>query len=124
MYIPKRYGESKVASCPFCSKTATIKNSQDVPVCASHRDKTLPDMKCACGEYLDLTSGKYGPYFRCMKCGNINFRKGLEMNSGILENEGKFSNAPKNIDKNTPNIKKEDKKEITVTSDQVDVYYS
>jgi topoisomerase IA-like protein len=66
MYIPKRYGESK--------------NSQGVPVCKTHVDKLLGDMKCACGEYLDLKTGKFGPYFTCMNCGNINMRKALDMN--------------------------------------------
>lgn len=80
MRIPKRYGQSKVEKCPFCDEMATIKNSQGVPVCRFHKYFELKNLKCVCGEWLDVCSGKYGPYFRCMNCGNINFRKGLEIN--------------------------------------------
>ncbi len=66
--------------CPFCSRQATQKNSQQIPVCLSHKDALLEDLKCACGEYLDVKSGKFGVYFQCFNCGNINYKKGLEMN--------------------------------------------
>lgn len=96
----KRYGESRIDKCPFCGKTATAKNSQGVPVCRNHKRKLLENMKCACGEWLDVNEGKWGPYFRCFNCGNISFRKGLEMNSA--------------------NINKE-KGEVTVRSDELDL---
>ena len=108
MYIPKRYGQSKVENCPFCGKIGVTKNKQGVPVCQAHKDSTLDSLKCACGEWLDLNEGKWGPYFTCMNCGNINFKKGLEMNPQIKKH----------------NSEKGDKsKEITVTSDQVDFIY-
>lgn len=80
MRIPKRYGESKIDRCPFCEETATIKNRQGVPVCRFHKDFELKNLKCVCGGWLDICSGKFGHYFKCMNCGNINFKKGLEMN--------------------------------------------
>ena len=80
MRIPKRYGQSKITVCPFCGKQAITKNPQGIPVCLQHKNKMLPDMKCVCGEWLDIRNGKYGPYFYCIKCGNINFNRGLEMN--------------------------------------------
>ena len=83
MYIPKRYGQSRIENCPFCDKIGTIKNSQGVPVCSAHKNALIQDVKCACGEYLDVASGKWGAYFPCLNCGNINFRKGLEMNPDI-----------------------------------------
>lgn len=104
MRIPKIYGKSRVDTCPFCFKRATVKNAQDIPVCSNPRHKNLTDLKCACGSYLDVKSGKFGPYFFCFKCGNINFRKGLEMNPKINYYESEF-----------------DKKEITITSDEVDL---
>lgn len=79
MYIPKRYGESKSVSCPFCSKPALSKNKQKIPVCQSHVNETLPDIKCTCGSYLDLREGKFGPFFTCINCGAVNFNKGMEM---------------------------------------------
>jgi hypothetical protein len=80
MYIPKRYGESKLEQCPFCGKQATTLNRQKIPVCVAHKDSYLDDLKCACGSYLDTKIGKYGVYFSCMKCGNINMKKALELN--------------------------------------------
>lgn len=80
MYIPKRYGQSKIENCPFCGKTSVTKNKQDIPVCTAHKDAQLDDLKCICGEWLDLCSGKWGPYFRCMKCGNVSFKKVMEIN--------------------------------------------
>jgi hypothetical protein len=76
----KVYGDSKIAECPFCGKQAITRNPQDIPVCKDHDQEELPNMKCVCGEWLDVRIGKFGPYFVCIKCGNINFRKGLEMN--------------------------------------------
>jgi DNA-directed RNA polymerase subunit M/transcription elongation factor TFIIS len=84
MYIPKRYGETRIDSCPFCSKQALIKNPQGIAVCNAHRDKTLDNMKCACGEYLLIQEGKFGAFFNCLKCGNINLKKALEINSQLI----------------------------------------
>ncbi len=84
MYIPKRYGETRVDSCPFCGRSALIKNSQGLAVCRDHKDKTLDNMKCACGEYLLTQQGKFGVFFNCFKCGNINLKKALEINSQII----------------------------------------
>ena len=80
MYIPKRYGQSRVDSCPFCDKRATTENSQGIPVCASHKNAILNELKCACGSYLETRTGKFGTYFYCMKCGNVSMKKAMEMN--------------------------------------------
>jgi transcription elongation factor Elf1 len=79
MYIPKRYGESKTFECPFCGKESIAKNSQGLNVCQDHKDRNLPDIKCVCGSYLDIRVGKFGPYFNCINCGNLNLNKGLEL---------------------------------------------
>ena len=133
MYIPKRYGQSKVDSCPFCGKIATVKNDQDVPVCHNHKNTPLPDLKCSCNSYLDLRKGKFGAYFHCMNCGNVNMKKALALNPDIgkpqtkpaektiSETETKTENEQ--VEK-TINKPKQDKKEITITSDDVDVNYS
>ncbi|MBU0616016.1 MAG: hypothetical protein KJ601_08060 [Nanoarchaeota archaeon] len=78
MYIPKRYGQSRIDKCPFCEKTAVTKNKQGIPVCAVHKDSELKDIKCACGSWLDVREGKFGPYFFCINCGNISFKKAME----------------------------------------------
>ena len=79
----------------------------------------MGNLKCACGSYLESRSGKFGPYFHCINCGNINFRKAMEMNEGSVNN--------KPVDKKVGLTLKERKryyetspKEITVTSDELD----
>ena len=107
MRIPKRYGESRVDNCPFCGKIAVVRNKEGVPTCSAHKSEKLKEMKCICGNWLELRKGKYGPYFFCIKCGNINFRKAIEANASSKSTQTKrvSSYAPK---------------EITVTSDQLD----
>ncbi len=73
----KVYGQSQVKSCIFCDKQATTKNKQGVLVCPKHKDQLVEDIKCQCGYWLELKSGKYGPYFSCLNCGNINFEKAM-----------------------------------------------
>jgi len=121
MYIPKRYGQSKVDSCPFCRKDATTKNKQRVPVCYAHKANILKDLTCFCGDYLELKDGKFGIYFNCTNCGNINIKKALDMNPEL----GKEPKKEKETE-STPTINKnkQNKKEITITSDEVDVNYS
>ena len=80
MYIPKRYGQSKIDKCPFCNQQATTKNKQDIPVCPRHKDSVMNELKCVCGSWLEMRNGKYGVYYSCLKCGNINMKKALEIN--------------------------------------------
>jgi hypothetical protein len=89
MYIPKKYGESKVENCPFCGKSAVTKNDQGLPVCSTHKLTKLGELKCICGEYLDMRIGKWGVYFICTRCGNINLKKALEMNPMITPTEAR-----------------------------------
>ena len=118
MYIPKKYGSYKTDPCPFCHKVATTKNHQQIPVCNNHKSKILQNPACLCGDYLDLKEGKYGIYFSCMNCGNKSLKKVLEMNPEL----GK---EPKTEEKQKAGkSQKKDVKEITITSDEVDVHYS
>ncbi|MEK0369477.1 MAG: hypothetical protein QQN62_07745 [Nitrosopumilus sp.] len=124
MYIPKRYGQSKIDNCLFCGRIATVKNAQDIPVCAKHKNTPLPDLKCSCSSYLDLRNGKFGAYFHCLNCGNINMRKALALNPNIGDKQEIEKTANKPEIKNEPaektiNKPKQDKKEITITSDDV-----
>lgn len=80
MKIPKQYGKSQINECPFCGKQVVVKNDQGIPVCKEHKDKKLKNLKCACGEWLDIKQGKWGPYFVCINCGNISFKKGVNIN--------------------------------------------
>ena len=132
MYIPKRYGQGKVESCPFCGKIATVKNNQDIPVCAKHKNTPLPDLKCSCNSYLDLRNGKFGAYFHCLNCGNINMKKALALNPDIgnlqtkpeTTNETETKEKTENKPTETINQPKQEKKETTITSDEVDINYS
>ena len=84
MRIPKRYGESKDQDCPFCGKQGTTSNPQGVPVCLDHKEEYV-DLKCACGSWLEVKAGKWGPYCICINCGNINFAKAMDMNPDFRE---------------------------------------
>ena len=88
MRIPKQYGSYKVDSCPFCGKQSTTQNSQKIPVCQTHKNTELYDLKCQCGEYIDIMSGKYGPFGNCMRCGNVRFSRVLELNERKLKELG------------------------------------
>ncbi|MBI4439405.1 hypothetical protein HY638_00365 [Candidatus Woesearchaeota archaeon] len=107
MYIPKSYGQSRIDNCPFCGKTGIIRNKQGIPVCHNHKDNNITEVKCACGKWLDLLQGKWGPYFHCENCGNMNFKRGIEMNPQVK-----------------PKQESSEKREITVTSDQLDTLFS
>ncbi len=79
MFGGKRYGEAKIAVCPFCGGAAYTKNKDGLPVCASHKNSTLGEIKCACGAWLEMREGKWGPFFTCDKCGIINMSKAVEL---------------------------------------------
>jgi hypothetical protein len=124
MHIPKRYGESKLETCPFCGRQAIIKNPQGVPVCTDHRNKNMPDFKCVCGSYLLMQEGKFGVYFNCMKCGNMNLKKVLDINPNIMHAEKAKEKITDRIsqpdivkEQNRPDIKRQQPREQTVRSD-------
>lgn len=77
--VKKTYGSYKVAHCPFCDKIATSKNEQGLDVCRMHTKQKIEEIRCTCGSWLETRSGKFGPYFNCIKCGNINYNKGMAM---------------------------------------------
>ena len=108
MFIPKKYGQSKVDKCPFCQKQATSMNGQNVPVCSSHKKEVLDNLKCVCGSTLEVLHGKFGAFFSCIKCGNMNLNKVLEINN-LKPKINKVEVHSQNDASN--------KKEITVRSD-------
>ena len=143
-YLKKKYGESKISYCPFCNKIATQKNQQGLEVCYQHNKEVLPEFKCSCGLWLEQRSGKFGAYFNCSKCGNINLKKGLENNEInnsnpninskqisrninltvaseiITDNKKQLTNTAEKNHQDYEN--KKEKKEITITSDDVEYF--
>ena len=119
MFIPKKYGQSKIDNCPFCQKQAIMLNKQSVPVCIDHKDDQLDDLKCVCGETLDLLKGKFGVFFKCIKCGNMNLKKVMEFNT--IKAKANFKNNYENgsSDKSENPAKRfnKTKTEITIRSD-------
>lgn len=109
MYIPKRYGESKKQQCPFCGKVAIVQNSQGIPVCTAHRERQFPEVKCFCEKWLELLSSKWGPYFRCVNCGNVSWSRGKEM--ADLEKGASAPAASSTYSRTSP------KEELVVRSD-------
>ncbi len=113
MYIPKHYGQSKIDKCPFCDRQAFAKNKQDVPVCTDHKNTSLDEMKCMCGKPLEMRSGKWGIFFSCLNCGNLNLRKALEINEGAPRKE--TETVQERQPRNAP-------REITIRSDDPDYF--
>lgn len=68
----------------------------------------MPEFKCHCGNYLEPRGGKFGLYFFCLKCGNINKNKVLEFNQVKDISEEEIGEKP---------IHKSEPKEITIRSD-------
>ena len=58
---------------------ATQKNEQGLDVCHQHVKQSMEEFKCTCGSWLELRAGKFGPYFNCMNCGNMNYAKAMEI---------------------------------------------
>ncbi len=94
MRIPKRYGEGRVEKCPFCRQQATAVNAQGIPVCPSHKGAELGEMKCVCGEYLDIKKGKFGIFFSCLNCGSMSPGKSFEINAVRDVSESKKNSSP------------------------------
>ncbi len=118
-YIPKKYGEYQIKSCPFCNRQATQKNAQGLDVCFQHIKSVFEEIKCTCGSWLEQKVGKFGPYFNCLKCGNINFNKAMEMKA--LMGSSISTNTPKTEIKAEQKERKE-RKEIIITSRDVDYF--
>lgn len=137
MYIPKRYGESRINKCPFCEKDAFSQNKQKIPVCKDHKETLLQEVKCVCGSWLDKREGKFGVFFTCINCGALNLRKVLEMNNlqakraetstpqykvqqkqNVAEASTKTYIRPKTLREVEQEQKKT--KEITISSDELD----
>lgn len=117
----KVYGSYKTPDCPFCGKRATQKNEQGLEVCPEHIKKTMQDIKCTCGSWLETRSGKFGPYFNCINCGNINYQKGLEMKDITMKDQPKDEVIVERKIEKTSYYKREPK-EITITTDDCEYF--
>ena len=88
---------------------------QRVPVCEKHCQETLGEYLCVCKSPLELKQGKFGPYFNCLKCGNQNFKRVLEMGAAMRQ---------KPADNPTPGQErhalKSPAKEIAITTNDVE----
>lgn len=121
MRIPKVYGKSKDSDCPFCGAQTTCNNPQGIAVCKNHKEKRLDEIKCLCGSWLEPRSGKFGRYYNCINCGNVNSNKVQqikEMTSPTLVTESKLQ-AVKSPMVSKP---KERRKEITISSRDMDYF--
>ena len=122
MFIPKKYGQSKIDNCPFCQKQAVALNKQSVPVCVNHKEDVLDNLKCVCGETLDILKGKFGVFFKCIKCGNMNLKKIMEFNTikpkSNFKNNEYSKNSYNKTEESTKKINKpKTRTEITIRSD-------
>tara|TARA_Y100000310_G_scaffold286879_1_gene311393 strand:+ start:351 stop:716 length:366 start_codon:yes stop_codon:yes gene_type:complete len=121
--MKKVYGESRIDTCPFCDNKAFLKNEQGIPVCKDHK-KSLMEVKCVCGEYLEPKEGKYGSFFTCINCGIITKRKAKEMATFSQDKPKVNKSAQKET---TPEPSPEihnPKEEKYLTPDEVDMYFT
>ncbi|HLC81766.1 MAG TPA: hypothetical protein VJH68_03845 [Candidatus Nanoarchaeia archaeon] len=113
----KKYGSYKTPACAFCQRMATHKTNFGLETCQQHSKNSLPEIKCICGSWLEQKSGRFGPYFNCPKCGNVNFKKGLE----LKELTAKKAITETKIIPPEKLVLKE-KKEITITSEDLEYF--
>ena len=120
MFIPKKYGQSKIDNCPFCQKQAITLNKQSVPVCVNHKEELLGDLKCVCGSILEMLHGKFGVFFKCINCGNMNLKKVMEFNTikpkSNFKNNEYSKNSYNKTEEPNKNLNKP-KTQITIRSD-------
>jgi len=122
------YGEYKTVHCPFCSRLATQKNEQGIEVCYQHVKQTVDEVKCTCGSWLEPRGGKFGRYFNCINCGNVNYEKAMQIKEITAK---KTENVEKSVEKKevikpiTPRViprEREERKETIITSRDVDYF--
>ncbi len=144
----KAYGEYQIKSCPFCSRQATQKNEFGLEVCYQHLKAKMEEIKCTCGSWLEQKSGKFGTYYNCLNCGNLNFQKAMEIKAITMKDVNNGINKETTSVKSTNNIQKKEtapifykppsfeqekaikkekpirqqRKEITITSNDVEYF--
>jgi hypothetical protein len=133
--IPKRYGQSRLNHCPFCSKQAVAENSQGIPVCPHHKGAELI-LKCRCNEFLDIHKGRWGAYCKCLNCGNMNLQRALEINplpkahmsdeekKRLLNINRKRDQKEEFQTRSKDRPYKNEPQEIIISSKDIDVYFS
>jgi hypothetical protein len=112
----KVYGNYKTTTCPFCSRVATQKNSQGLDVCHLHTKSVQEEIKCTCGSWLEVRSGKFGPYYNCINCGNMNYNKAMEIKAVTMKDKPAVVEKPKISSRNNT------KKEITIDTNDVEYF--
>ena len=121
----KVYGSYKQIKCPFCDKLATQKNEVGVDVCRMHTKSVLQEIKCTCGSWLEPRVGKFGTYFNCINCGNINLAKANEIKAMTMKDQPKevVVDKPKSSFSRTSfSENKKQRKEITISSNDVEYF--
>ena len=133
MGFPKKkvYGEYKMVYCPFCSRLATQKNEQGIEVCYQHSKQAVEEIKCTCSSWLEPRAGKFGRYFHCVNCGNVNYDKAMEIKEitakkvDTVETKSMISEKkemPKPAVSRFASREKEERKETVITSRDVDYF--
>ena len=89
----KVYGNSKTDLCPFCGSATYFKNKVGISVCKDHKDTEYPAIKCRCGSWLEVLSGKFGTYCNCLRCGNISLAKALAQEKEMKYSGQKLNNV-------------------------------
>ncbi|MFT4312967.1 MAG: hypothetical protein ACMXYA_01030 [Candidatus Woesearchaeota archaeon] len=71
----KKYGEYKTDICPYCGKSAMVKNAMGLNVCKEHKETTQdPNLRTSTGEWLEVKVGKFGNYCYSPTRGSISVK--------------------------------------------------
>ncbi len=124
MGFPKKktYGVYKTVTCPFCSRQATQKNEQGIEVCHQHSKQVVEEIKCTCGSWLEPRAGKFGRYFNCVNCGNVNYEKAMQIKEITQGTMKKVEPLPQTVTAVSSHVVQKEKKETIITSRDVDYF--
>ncbi|PIN74431.1 hypothetical protein COV20_00185 [Candidatus Woesearchaeota archaeon CG10_big_fil_rev_8_21_14_0_10_45_16] len=125
--LKKSYGEYKKINCSFCERPATQKNTQGADVCYQHIKNQLEEIKCTCGSWLEIRNGKFGLYFNCINCGNLNYQKAMSIKEITMPKLQKETAVSVKTPEQQPMVRrdveqKSERKEITITSRDLDYF--
>jgi len=127
----KTYGEYKTVRCPFCDRLATQKNEQGIEVCHKHVKEAVEEIKCTCGSWLEPKAGKFGRYFNCVNCGNMNYEKAMGIKAMTMKNQPNVEKPAPKVENKPSQVKKkpyyyrrddEEKKETVITSRDLEYF--
>jgi len=89
-------------------------------VCEGHRNEKVSALRCACGRDVEIIVGKWGPYGKCERCGNVSWSKLTNLNDVSVSTVPSESPPAQPYTKQRHADVPTQPREITIRSDEVD----